>query len=56
MRMTAHGKGDVGGGLADPWERAGHHVTRLKRRGPVGGLMRQDKTVIVLSNPKRGRQ
>ncbi len=33
MRITVFGKGNVGGGLADLWERAGHQVTRLGRGG-----------------------
>ena len=33
MRITVIGKGNVGGGLADRWERAGHTVTRLGRDG-----------------------
>src|ERR1700760_1562553 len=33
MRITVYGRGNVGGGLADLWERAGHHVTRLGRDG-----------------------
>jgi 8-hydroxy-5-deazaflavin:NADPH oxidoreductase len=33
MRITVFGKGHVGGGLADQWERAGHQVTRLGRDG-----------------------
>ncbi|GHH38800.1 dinucleotide-binding protein [Lentzea cavernae] len=33
MNITVLGRGDVGGGLADLWERAGHQVTRLGRGG-----------------------
>ena len=33
MKITVYGRGNVGGGLADLWERAGHHVTRLGRDG-----------------------
>ena len=33
MKITAIGKGNVGGGLADLWEKAGHEVTRLGREG-----------------------
>ena len=33
MRITVLGRGNVGGGLADLWERAGHQVTRLGRDG-----------------------
>jgi predicted dinucleotide-binding enzyme len=33
MNITVIGRGRVGGGLADRWERAGHTVTRLGREG-----------------------
>jgi predicted dinucleotide-binding enzyme len=33
MNITVIGRGRVGGGLADRWERAGHAVTRLGRDG-----------------------
>jgi predicted dinucleotide-binding enzyme len=33
MRIVVFGKGNVGGGLADRWEPAGHQVTRLGRDG-----------------------
>jgi predicted dinucleotide-binding enzyme len=33
MRITVFGKGNVGGGLADLWESAGHEVTRFGRNG-----------------------
>ena len=33
MRIAVIGKGNVGGGLADRWERAGHEVTRIGRDG-----------------------
>ena len=33
MKITVFGKGNVGGGLADLWDRAGHQVTRLGRNG-----------------------
>jgi hypothetical protein len=33
MRIAVLGRGSVGGGLADLWERAGHQVTRLGRDG-----------------------
>src|ERR1700691_624540 len=33
MEITVFGKGNVGGGLADLWEAAGHQVTRLGRNG-----------------------
>jgi 8-hydroxy-5-deazaflavin:NADPH oxidoreductase len=33
MRIAVIGRGNVGGGLADRWERAGHEVTRIGRDG-----------------------
>jgi hypothetical protein len=33
MKITVIGRGNVGGGLADRWEKAGHTVTRLGRDG-----------------------
>jgi 8-hydroxy-5-deazaflavin:NADPH oxidoreductase len=33
VRITVIGRGNVGGGLADAWEAAGHTVTRLGRDG-----------------------
>lgn len=33
MNITVIGKGRIGGGLADKWERAGHTVQRLGREG-----------------------
>jgi 8-hydroxy-5-deazaflavin:NADPH oxidoreductase len=33
VKITVIGKGNVGGGLADRWEKAGHTLTRLGREG-----------------------
>jgi predicted dinucleotide-binding enzyme len=33
VKIAVVGKGNVGGGLADLWERAGHDVTRIGREG-----------------------
>ncbi|MGY0538880.1 NADPH-dependent F420 reductase [Nocardioides sp. YJ-D4] len=33
MNITVIGRGNIGGGLADLWERAGHRVLRLGRDG-----------------------
>ena len=33
MRIVVVGRGNVGGGLADLWERAGHRLTRIGRDG-----------------------
>ena len=46
MRITVFGKGNVGGGLADLWERAGHEVTRLGRDG--GDVSAADVVVIAV--------
>jgi 8-hydroxy-5-deazaflavin:NADPH oxidoreductase len=32
MNIAVIGRGNVGGGLADKWERAGHSVTRIGNR------------------------
>jgi 8-hydroxy-5-deazaflavin:NADPH oxidoreductase len=47
MRITVLGRSDVGGGLADLWERAGHWVTRLGR----GGGDVSDADVVLLAVP-----
>jgi predicted dinucleotide-binding enzyme len=33
VKITTIGRGNIGGGLADRWEKAGHAVTRLGREG-----------------------
>ena len=33
MRIAVVGRGNVGGGLADRWEKAGHEVTRIGKDG-----------------------
>jgi 8-hydroxy-5-deazaflavin:NADPH oxidoreductase len=33
MKITTIGKGTIGGGLADLWEKAGHEVTRIGHEG-----------------------
>ena len=33
MKIAVLGRGNVGGGLADLWERADHEVTRIGREG-----------------------
>jgi 8-hydroxy-5-deazaflavin:NADPH oxidoreductase len=33
MKIAVIGRGNVGGGLADLWEGAGHEVTRIGREG-----------------------
>ncbi len=47
MKLAVYGKGHVGGGLADLWERAGHQVQRLGRDGgEVSGV-----DVVLVSVP-----
>jgi predicted dinucleotide-binding enzyme len=47
MKITVVGKGNVGGGLGDLWERAGHQVTRIGREG--GDV--SDAEVVVVAVP-----
>ena len=47
MKITVVGKGNVGGGLAQLWEQAGHEVSRL---GSDGGDA-SDAEVVVLAIP-----
>jgi 8-hydroxy-5-deazaflavin:NADPH oxidoreductase len=47
MRITALGRGNIGGGLADLWERAGHRVTRLGRDGGDAS----DAEVVLVAVP-----
>lgn len=47
MKVTVAGKGNVGGGLADLWEKAGHEVQRLGRDG--GDVSGAD--VVLLAMP-----
>jgi hypothetical protein len=47
MRITVFGKGHVGGGLADLWERAGPEVSRLGREG--GDV--SDTEVVLVAIP-----
>jgi predicted dinucleotide-binding enzyme len=44
MKIAVVGKGNVGGGLADRWERAGHQVTRI---GKDGGDVSEADAVLV---------
>ena len=44
MQIAVVGKGHVGGGLADLWERAGHDVTRI---GKDGGDVSDAEAVLV---------
>jgi predicted dinucleotide-binding enzyme len=47
MKITVIGRGNVGGGLARRWERAGHDVTTLGRDGGDAA----DADVVVVSVP-----
>ena len=49
MKITTIGRGNVGGGLADRWEKAGHQVTRL---GSEGGDA-SDADAVLLAVPGR---
>jgi hypothetical protein len=46
MKIAVFGKGNVGGGLADLWERAGHQVTRLGRDG--GNVADADVVLVAV--------
>jgi 8-hydroxy-5-deazaflavin:NADPH oxidoreductase len=46
VRITVVGRGNVGGGLADVWERAGHSVTRLGRDG--GDISDADAVLLAV--------
>jgi 8-hydroxy-5-deazaflavin:NADPH oxidoreductase len=46
MNIATLGKGNVGGGLADLWERAGHDVTRIGREG--GDVSDADAVLIAV--------
>jgi predicted dinucleotide-binding enzyme len=47
MKIAVVGKGNVGGGLADRWEKAGHEVTRI---GKDGGDV-SDAEAVLLAVP-----
>src|SRR5919206_3771840 len=46
MKIAVVGKGNVGGGLADLWERAGHEVTRIGREG--GDVSDADAVLVAV--------
>src|ERR1700750_1364709 len=46
MRITVVGRGKLGGGLADLWERAGHQVMRLGRDG--GDVSDADAVLVAV--------
>jgi predicted dinucleotide-binding enzyme len=47
MKITTIGKGKIGGGLADLWEKAGHEVTRIGHEGGDVG----DAEVVLVAVP-----
>jgi predicted dinucleotide-binding enzyme len=47
MKIATIGKGTIGGGLADLWEKAGHEVTRLGHEGGDVG----DAEVVLIAVP-----
>ena len=47
MKITVIGRGNVGGGLAARWERAGHEVTLLGKEGGNAA----DADVVLLAVP-----
>jgi predicted dinucleotide-binding enzyme len=47
MKIATIGRGNIGGGLADFWEKAGHEVTRL---GKEGGDV-SDADVVLVAVP-----
>ncbi len=46
MKITVVGKGMVGGGLADLWEKAGHELTRIGRDG--GDVSNADAVLLAM--------
>lgn len=49
MKIAVAGRGNVGGGLADLWEMAGHELTRIGRDG--GDV--SEAQVVLLAMPGR---
>lgn len=46
MKIAVIGRGNVGGGLADKWEQAGHSVTRIGKEG--GDVSEADAVLIAM--------
>jgi 8-hydroxy-5-deazaflavin:NADPH oxidoreductase len=46
MKIAVLGRGNVGGGLADLWEKAGHEVTRIGREG--GDVSEVDAVLVAV--------
>jgi len=49
MRIAVVGKGNVGGGLGDLWEKAGHEVTRIGRDG--GDVSDAEAVLLAVPGP-----
>ena len=49
MKIAVIGRGNVGGGLADLWETAGHELTRIGRDG--GDVSEADVLVLAMPGP-----
>ena len=49
MKITVIGRGNIGGGLADRWEKAGHTVTRLGHDG--GDAADADADAVLVAVP-----
>jgi len=49
MKVAVVGKGNVGGGLADLWEKAGHELTRIGREG--GDVSDADAVLVAVPGP-----
>jgi 8-hydroxy-5-deazaflavin:NADPH oxidoreductase len=52
MKIAVVGKGKVGGGLANLWEKAGHEVTRIGRDG--GNVSDADAVLLAVPGPATG--
>jgi predicted dinucleotide-binding enzyme len=49
MKIAVVGRGKIGGGLGDLWERAGHEVTRIGRGG--GDVSAADAVLMAVPGP-----
>jgi 8-hydroxy-5-deazaflavin:NADPH oxidoreductase len=53
MKIAVVGRGNVGGGLGDLWEKSGHDVARL---GKDGGAIPSQQHVVARRGGARGRR
>ena len=53
MKITVVGRGNVGGGLADLWQKAGHEVVRIGRDG--GDVSDAEVVLIAVPGPSIAR-